>query len=91
MRKARHSDAGRRRTLLKSKLFSRKRASGRGPARDLFGARHPAASGHRSGVTARFVPIGDPGRRHGAQPPSRVVRMSGTEKCHKGGLGSMQR
>src|SRR4051794_22146248 len=70
MRKARHSDAGYRRTLLKNKLFSRKRASGRGPARNLFVARHPAASGYRSGVTAHLVPVGDPGRRHGAHPHS---------------------
>jgi len=76
MRKARHWDAGYRRTLLKNKLFSRKRASGRGPAGNLFGARHPAASGHRSGGTAGPVPVGDPGRRHVAQPPSPIIRMS---------------
>jgi hypothetical protein len=70
MPKVRHSDAGCRRTLLKSKHFSRKRALGRDPSRDLFGARHPAASGRRSGLAARLVPVGDPGRRHGAQPPS---------------------
>ena len=70
MREARRSDVGYRRTLLKNKLFSRKRASGRGLSRDLFGARHPAASGRRSGLAARLVSVGDPGRRHGAQPPS---------------------
>ena len=43
MPKARHPDVGHHRTLLKNKLSSRKRASGRGPSRDLFGARHPAA------------------------------------------------
>ena len=70
MPKARHPDAGHHRTLLNNKLSSRKRASGRGPSRDLFGARHPAPAGRRSGLAAGLVPVGDPGRRHGAQPPS---------------------
>jgi hypothetical protein len=70
MPKARHPDAGHHRTLLNNKLSSRKGASGRGPSRDLFGARHPAAAGRRSGLAAGLVPVGDPGRQHRAQPPS---------------------
>ena len=62
MPKARHPDVGHDRTLLKNKLFSRKRASGRDPARNLFVARHPAASGRRSGLADRLVPVSGTGR-----------------------------
>jgi hypothetical protein len=70
MRKARHPDAEHQRTPLKNKLSCRKEASGRGPSRELFGTRHPAALGRRSGLAAGLVPVGAPGRQHGAQPHS---------------------
>lgn len=71
MPKARHPDVGHHRTLLKNKPSSQKRDSGRDPSQDLFGARHRAAAGRRSGLAAGLVPSAIPVGGTGRSRPHR--------------------